>query len=86
MSNQLTPKQQYEERKAARQKLADMDLQVKQKTETILLLDMLDRFVTAVEIIADKLSQPSTGAPCCGGHSPSRNRHTSGRRLILGKR
>lgn len=51
----MTPKQQYEARKAERNKLKDMDFQVRQRTEQLMMLDMLDRFVTAVECIADAL-------------------------------
>jgi hypothetical protein len=51
----VTPKEQYEVRKAERKKLADMDCQFRQKTEQALMLDILDRFVTAAERIADAL-------------------------------
>lgn len=49
----MTPKQQYEIRKAEREKLKDLDLQVRERTTTLMMLDMLDRFVTAVEQIAN---------------------------------
>jgi len=49
----MTPKEAYDARKAERAKLKDMEFNVKQATETIMLLDTLDRFVTAVERIAD---------------------------------
>lgn len=49
----MTPKQQYEARKAARRE-KKMDLNAKE-TEMI---DMLDRFVTAAERIADALERP----------------------------
>lgn len=52
---ELTPKQQYEARKAERKKLAEMDANVRAKTETVILLDMVDRFVTAAERIADAM-------------------------------
>lgn len=55
----MTPKEQYEARKAERNKLKDMDFQVRQRTETLMMMDMLDRFVTAVERIADSLVQTS---------------------------
>lgn len=55
----MTPKEQYEARKAERNKLKDMDFQVRQRTETLMMMDMLDRFVTAVERIADSLAQTS---------------------------
>lgn len=51
----MTPKERYEARKAERRKLADMDYQLRQRTEQAMMLDMLDRFVTAVERIADAL-------------------------------
>lgn len=53
----MTPKEQYEDRRAERNKLKDLDNIVRQKTETVMLLDMMDRFVTAVERIADSLAQ-----------------------------
>ena len=53
----MTPKQQYEARKAERKKLADMDYQLQHRTEQGMTLDMLDRFVTAVERIADSLER-----------------------------
>ena len=55
----MTPKEQYEARRAERNKLKDMDFQVRQRTETLMMMDMLDRFVTAVERIADSLVQTS---------------------------
>ena len=51
-------KAEYEARKAERAKLKDLDNIVRQKTETVMLLDMMDRFVTAVERIADALEVP----------------------------
>lgn len=54
-----TPKQQYEQRKAERAKLKDLDYQARQKTETIMLMDIIDRFATAAERIADALEQHS---------------------------
>lgn len=53
----MTPKQQYEARRAERNKLKDMDFQVRQRTETLMMIDMLDRFVTAAERIADAMEQ-----------------------------
>lgn len=50
----MTPKEQYEARKAERDRL-DMDVLIKENTSTLMMLDMLDRFVTAVERIADAL-------------------------------
>lgn len=49
----MTPKQQYDARKAERDKLKDMDYQLRQRTEQAMMLDTFDRFVTAVERIAD---------------------------------
>jgi len=54
----MTPKEQYEARKAERKKLADMDYQLRQRTEQAMTLDMLDRFVTAAERIAAALEKP----------------------------
>jgi hypothetical protein len=51
----MTPKEQYEARKAERAKLKGMDVLIKENTSTIMMLDMLDRFVTAVERIADEM-------------------------------
>lgn len=61
----MTPKEQYEARKAERNKIKDMDYQVQRRTETLMLLDMVDRFVTAVEQIAAALepSKASGGKP-----------------------
>jgi len=53
----MTPKEQYEARKAERAKLKELDYQVRSKTETIMLIDTLDRFATAVERIADALER-----------------------------
>jgi hypothetical protein len=59
----MTPKQQYEARKAERKKLKDMDYQIRQRTEQLMMLDFLDRFVTAVERIADSMSAVSNAPP-----------------------
>lgn len=53
----MTPKEQYEARKAERNKLKDLDWQVRQRTEQAMMLDILDRFVTATERIADALER-----------------------------
>lgn len=53
----MTPKQRYDARKAERDKLKDMDYQIRQRTEQVMLLDILDRFVTAAERIADSLEK-----------------------------
>jgi len=58
----MTPKQQYEARKAERKKLEEMDFQLRQRTEQGMMLDMLDRFVTAAERIADALERPQVSA------------------------
>lgn len=55
----MTPKQQYEARKAEREKLRAEDAYVRSRTEQIMMLDMFDRFVTAVERIADALEPRS---------------------------
>lgn len=54
----MTPKQQYDARKAERKKLEEMDYNLRQRTEQGMMLDMLDRFVTAAERIADALERP----------------------------
>ena len=53
----MTPKEQYEARKAERRKLKDMEYQVRAATEQVMVLDMVDRFVTAVERIADAMER-----------------------------
>lgn len=53
----MTPKEQYDARKREREKLKDMDYQFQQRTEQVMMLDCLDRFVTAVERIADALER-----------------------------
>ena len=62
----MTPKEQYEARKADRKKLADLDYQLRQRTEQAMMLDMLDRFVTAAERIADALEHPPISASGAG--------------------
>ena len=52
-----TPKEQYEARKAARDKLRDMDVLIEQRTSQVMVLDMLDRFVMAAERIADAMEK-----------------------------
>lgn len=54
----MTPKEQYEARKVERNKLKDLDHEVRQKTESLMMFDMLDRFVTAAERIADAMERP----------------------------
>lgn len=69
----MTPKEQYEARKAERNKLKDMDYQLRQRTEQLMLMDMLDRFVIATECIAAALERAHTpvfkfeAAPIGGG-------------------
>lgn len=53
----MTPKEQYEARKAQRAKLSDMDYQLRQRTEQTMMLDTFDRFVTAIERIADAMER-----------------------------
>lgn len=55
----MTPKQQYEARKAERKKLNEMDYQLRERTTHEMMLDMLDRFVSAAERIADAMERPS---------------------------
>ncbi len=55
----MTPKQQYEARKAERQKLSDMDALIREKTTMLMMLDLVDRFVTATERIADAMERPA---------------------------
>lgn len=62
----MTPKQQYEARKAERNKLKDLDYMIRQRTEQLMMLDMLDRFVTAAERIADALERPAPAATTSG--------------------
>ncbi len=50
----MTPKQQYEARKAARLE-KKMDSNAKESE----MVDLLDRFVTAVERIADAMERPA---------------------------
>lgn len=56
----MTPQEQYEGRKAERKKFKDMNEQAKHVAEEAMMLDLLDRFVTAVERIADSLDHTST--------------------------
>jgi hypothetical protein len=51
----MTPKEQYEARKAERARLKDMDVLLEHRTSQVMLFDMLDRFVMAVERIADAM-------------------------------
>jgi hypothetical protein len=53
----MTPKEQYEARKVERAKLKDMEFQVRERTEQMMMLDTMDRFVTAVERIADAMER-----------------------------
>ena len=63
----MTPKEQYEARKAARRE-KKMDANAKESE----MMDILDRFVTAVERIADAMERPQTaGFPI----DPVRQRH-----------
>lgn len=55
----MTPKEQYEARKAERSKLKDMDYQLRERTEQLMMLDIVDRFATALERIADAMERHS---------------------------
>lgn len=57
----MAPKQEYEARKAEREKLKQLDDLVRDRTATLLILDTLDRFVTAAERIADALERATPG-------------------------
>lgn len=57
----MTPKEQYEARRAERARLKDLEYHERQRTENIMTIDMLDRFVTAVERIADSLEKSRSG-------------------------
>lgn len=56
-SSQGAAKEQYEARKKEREKLSELDFQLRQKQEQLLTLDMLDRFVTAVELLAESVQE-----------------------------
>lgn len=58
----MTPKEAYEARKAERKKLSDMDYQLQKRTEEGMMLDTFDRFVTAVERIADVMESTRRAA------------------------
>lgn len=49
-----TPKERYEERKADRDKMRE-EYKSQAETESLMLMDMMDRFVTAVERISDTM-------------------------------
>jgi hypothetical protein len=53
----MTPTEAYEARKAARKKIKDMDYQLQTRTETLDLLDTVDRLAVAFERIADALER-----------------------------
>ena len=53
----MTPKEQYEARKAERVKLKQLDDHTRARGESIMMLDTLDRFVTAIERIADVMER-----------------------------
>ena len=57
----MTPKEQYEARQAERRKIKDLDFQARQATETLMMMDFVDRFVTATERIADALDRAGRG-------------------------
>jgi hypothetical protein len=51
----MTPKEQYEARKVERKARVHLDQQARERIESADILDMIDRFVTAAERIADAL-------------------------------
>lgn len=53
----MTPKEEYEARKAERDKFKQLDQQTRARAESTMMLDTLDRFVTAVERIADVMER-----------------------------
>lgn len=55
----MTPKEAYEARKAERRRLSDEqhDYHERQKQEGLHTMDLLDRFVTAVESIANSIER-----------------------------
>jgi hypothetical protein len=64
---QMKPEQQYEARKAERERLKAMDLQTRERTSMAMMLDMLDRFVTAVERMTEQHHSASRGCVCPPG-------------------
>lgn len=54
----MTPKQQYEARKAERKRLREADYQTQKRGEEYMMLDCFDRFATALERIADAMEHP----------------------------
>lgn len=58
----MTPKEAYEFRKDERAKYKELDGLVRSRTEVIAVLDVLDRFVTAVERIADVMESGSVSS------------------------
>lgn len=73
----MTPKEEYEARKAERAKLANLDHEIRNRTEQVMLLDMLDRFTTAVERIADALETKDVPLHLRPGTRWNRNRSRS---------
>jgi hypothetical protein len=67
---QLTPEQQYEARKAERERLKAMDLQTRERTSMAMMLEMLDRFVTAVERMTEQ--HHSAHGAVCAHQAPKR--------------
>ena len=53
----MSPKEQYEARKAERAKWKDLDFQKRQLVEGLAMFDVADRFATALERIADALEK-----------------------------
>lgn len=52
----MTPKERYEANKAERKRIEAMDAEIANRHKDIAMLDMLDRFVTAAERVADALN------------------------------
>lgn len=53
----LTPKQKYEARKAERKAWQNLEYQKRQITETLAIMDFVDRFVTAHEQLVEAVSE-----------------------------
>jgi hypothetical protein len=51
----MTPKEAYDARKAQRDNLRNLDAALRARTEACMMLDMVDRFVTAVESITEAI-------------------------------
>jgi len=67
----MSPKEQYDARKAERDKLAKMDAQIAERVTAIMALDIADRLVTALELIATALAIRATSGPSTSPAAPS---------------